>query len=106
MLENYLYSTDKEREKHLLSFSITLWSRDDFEFMGYYKRKMLEANGDPIEATCKGKYNKSGHSVNLVEEDKIIYLTCTGCNYTKTLSNHAVKKDVQTCRQRKVEWRF
>jgi hypothetical protein len=41
----------------------------------------------------------------LEQEDGIIYLTCTRCMFTETLTNK-VKKNVQTHRERKNEWRI
>lgn len=105
MDRNYLNLSHDEWTQHLLSVSITSWSKDDFEFMGYYSRKMLALNGDPFEPTCAGKYPNLDHKINLEGEDSIIYLVCTGCSHTEVLTNK-VKNNVQAHRERENEWRL
>ncbi len=95
----------EKRRKRLESLSVLNWTKNDFEFMGYYTRKMLASNGDPMHTTCNGKYPNHNHKIDLDIEDSIIYLVCTGCKYTKVLSNK-VEKNVQTHRTRETEWKF
>lgn len=80
--------------------SIIDWTEADFEKAGLFTRRSIEANGDPL-----GRRTCVHHHYNLEQEDGIIYLTCTRCVFTETLTSK-VKKNVQAPRERENEWRL
>jgi len=59
---------------------------------GLYKRRSLALHGDPISAGfCRE------HSLDLAEEEGVLYLCCTKCTWTKFLR----EKDNPYAKQRK-----
>ena len=67
--------------------SIIDWTETDFKKAGLLTRRSIEANGDPL-----GRMICIKHQYNLEQEDGIIYLTCTLCAFTETLTTK-VKKE-------------